>query len=147
MWSRLIKGKNGCTPAVCPPTPGVRKNNEQRCFLQKQNQSHSSNLPHTWARSLPSVWPVGFQNQVTAMLSTFHCWVMGVVGGTRDTVHLSLILKSLREESPRLTLTDITVHHLAVSGCIDGMGSWGFSQGKGLVLHVWEEGSREPCVN
>ena len=69
------------------------------------------------------------------------------LGGTRDTVHLSLILKSLREESPRLTLTDITVHHLAVSGCIDGMGSWGFSQGKGLVLHVWEEGSREPCVN
>lgn len=65
---------------------------------------------------------------------------MGVVGGTRDTVHLSLILKSLREESPRLTLTDITVHHLAVSGCIDGMGSWGFSQGRGLVLHVWEEG-------
>ena len=72
---------------------------------------------------------------------------MGVIGGTRDTVHLSLILKSLREESLRLTLTDITVPHLAVSGCIDGMGSWGFSQGKSLVLHVWEEGSREPFVD
>ena len=44
-------------------------------------------------------------------------------------------------------LTDITVPHLAVSGCIDGMGSWGFSQGKSLVLRVWEEGSREPFVD
>lgn len=65
----------------------------------------------------------------------------------RDTVYLPLILKSPREESPRITLTDITIHHLKILGCSDVMGPWGFSLGKGIVLRVWEEGSKELFVD